>query len=187
MLPSPPPVRGAAVPGQEFHAAGWRFSQPFVWEKHNGSGSAADRFRQVHEEAGHWYRGPWSAVHHEVPREPAVYDPHHRIGDRLNAGADRIAHAGRIGSASYTYGTDRLARSVIYAKSMHRNAIHRTEKPVKVVDLLIRYACPPGGLVVEAFAGSCSAMVAARESGRRAIGIEMSEQQAERALRDCRR
>src|SRR5580700_165514 len=50
-----PPFRG-----QEFHAAGWRFSQPGVWEKHNGSSRAADRLKLVHEEFGHWYRGRWS-------------------------------------------------------------------------------------------------------------------------------
>jgi hypothetical protein len=47
--------------------ADWRFSQDVVWEKHNGSGLNADRFKRVHEHALHWYRGPWSEIHHDVP------------------------------------------------------------------------------------------------------------------------
>src|SRR5215471_15828132 len=50
--------------------AGWRLSQDVVWEKHNGSGFAADRFKRVHEHALHWYRGDWASIYHETPREP---------------------------------------------------------------------------------------------------------------------
>jgi site-specific DNA-methyltransferase (adenine-specific) len=173
-----PPFRG-----QEFWAAGWRFSQPAIWEKHNGSGPVADRLKQVHEEIGHWYRGPWSEVYHEVPRVPVAYDPHHRIGDRLSQGADRAAHTGSIGPSRYTYGPDRLTRSVIYARSMHHSAIHSTEKPVPVLDPLIAYACPPGGLVADLFSGSGAVLDAARQSGRRAVGFELWEPHAEQAAR----
>src|SRR5688500_8332669 len=37
----------------------WRLSQDVVWEKHNGTGYAADRFRPVHEIVTHWYTGKW--------------------------------------------------------------------------------------------------------------------------------
>src|SRR5690554_3039157 len=40
--------------------ADWKFSHEIVWEKHNGSGFAADKFRRVHELATLWYRGEWS-------------------------------------------------------------------------------------------------------------------------------
>ena len=32
----------------------WRLSQDVVWEKHAGTGMAADRFKRVHEHAVHW-------------------------------------------------------------------------------------------------------------------------------------
>lgn len=50
--------------------AAWRLSQDIVWEKHNGSSLATDRFSRVHEHALHWYRGPWSDVHHQTPLTP---------------------------------------------------------------------------------------------------------------------
>ncbi len=58
---------------------------------------------------------------------------------------------------------------------MHARNIHPTEKPIGILDPLIRYACPPGGTVLDPFAGSGSTLVAARDSGRKAVGIEASE------------
>jgi len=50
--------------------------------------------------------------------------------------------------------------------------IHPTQKPVLLMGWLIERAVPPGGLVIDPYAGSCSTLIAARMSGRYAIGIE---------------
>jgi site-specific DNA-methyltransferase (adenine-specific) len=72
-------------------------------------------------------------------------------------------------------------RSVIPAQSMNNRAVHPTEKPIGILDPLIKYACPEGGLVVDPFAGSGSTLDAARQAGRRGIGIEAHEPYAEAA------
>lgn len=41
--------------GSEIAAAGFRYAQDVIWEKHNGSGNHADRFRRVHEHAVQFY------------------------------------------------------------------------------------------------------------------------------------
>jgi len=76
-------------------------------------------------------------------------------------------------------------RSVIFQRSMHGKAINETEKPVPLLEPLITYACPPGGLVIDLFAGSCSAAVAVRHlgEGRRYVGFERREEQCEAAAR----
>lgn len=158
--------------------ADWKFSQDVVWEKQNGSGFAADRFKRVHEHALHWYRGDWTQLHHETPKVPV----HHRT--RGNVSRGQVPHTGTIGSATWTDDGTRLMRTVQRVPNMwRRGAIHPTEKPLGILDPLIRYACPPGGLVVDPFAGSGSTLDAARQSGRRAIGIEAREEYCEAAVR----
>ncbi|MEV8396313.1 DNA-methyltransferase [Streptomyces niveus] len=160
--------------------AGWKLSQDVVWEKHNGSGFAADRFKRVHEIATHWYRGDWRDVHRDVPTEKSGRRDGGEGGMRATATARE--HTGSIAAKAWD-GSDgsRLLRSVQRVRSMHGRAIHPTEKPLGILAPLIRYACPPGGLVLDPFAGSGSTLDAARQSGRRAIGVEANEEYCERA------
>lgn len=155
---------------------GWKLSQDVVWEKHNGSSFATDRFKRVHEVATHWYRGDWSSIYHDTPRVPGG------SGNKSVLTRGQTPHTGKIGSAAYVDDGLRLARSVIRAQSMHGTAIHPTEKPAGLVEQLVTYGCRPGGLVLDVFAGGCSTLVAARNSGRRAVGIELREEQCAKAV-----
>jgi len=151
--------------------SGWRMSQDIVWEKHNGSGFHADRFKRVHEHAVHWYRGDWSAIHHEVPTTADAVA-------RQVRRKQRPTHMGETKQGVYVSqdGGPRLMRSVLEARSMHGRAIHPTEKPVGILVPLIEYACPPGGVVLDPFAGSGSTALAAKLTGRRAVLVEADEQ-----------
>lgn len=156
----------------------WKLSQDVVWEKPNGSGFAADRFKRVHEHVTHWYRGEWSDVHHETPR---VRVDHRTRG---NASGGQLDHTGRRGKSTWTDDGTRLARSVIQMPNMwRRGAVHPTEKPIELLALLIRYACPPGGTVLDPFAGSGSTAVAARLTGRKAVLVEADERYCEAIAR----
>jgi len=163
----------------EFTAAGWKLSQDLIWEKQNGSGFAADRFKRVHESVTHWYRGDWGGVHHETPRNAVAWRT--APGTRL---ANATAHTGDIGASHWDDDGTRLARSVQRIPNLwRRNPIHPTQKPHELLNLLITYACPLGGLVLDPFAGSASTLDAARATGRRAIGVEADERYCELAAR----
>lgn len=160
----------------------WKLSQDVVWEKHNGSSLANDRFTRVHEFATFWYqRGhAWSEIYHQTPTTP---DATPRTVRRK---ALPPQHQGARGASVYVSqdGGPRLMRSVQYMRSMHgMGAINETEKPVGLLEPLVQYGCPPGGTVLDLFAGSCSTLVAARNQGRKAIGYEMREDQCEKAAR----
>jgi len=162
----------------EFADAGWKLSQDVVWEKHNGSSFHADRFRRVHEQACHFYRGSWEGIY---KRTPVTHDATARAVRRKG----RPAHMGHIDQTPYRSedGGPRLMRSVIYARSMHGTAENETQKPEAIVVPLIEYACPPGGLLLSPFAGSGTDLRAARLMGRRAIGIDSRESQCEIAAK----
>lgn len=165
--------------------AGWALSQDVIWSKHAGSSMRSDRFRRFHEIITHWYQGRWSGV----------YKDPQRVETGVIAAANRTArsrpkhfdYAGRPPLGDRPAWADdgtRLMSSILHVRSMHRaGAVHPTEKPVDLLTPLIRYACPPGGLVLDPFAGSGSTAVAARAAGRRAVLIEGSEQYCEAIAR----
>lgn len=63
------------------------------------------------------------------------------------------------------------------------NREHPTEKPVPLMAELLRKS--PPGVILDPFAGSGSTLRAAKDLGRRAIGIEINEKYAEVAARKC--
>ncbi len=159
----------------QFRSADWRYAQDIVWEKHNGSAFHADRFKRVHEHAVQFYRSnaKWSDVYNDVQTTP---DATARTVRRKR----RPPHTGHIEAGWYESedGGPRIMRSVIYMRSRHGKAIHPTEKPSDLVEILIRTSCPVGGIVGDLFAGSGSAGEAAMRAGRNYVGIEIDPEMA---------
>jgi site-specific DNA-methyltransferase (adenine-specific) len=153
----------------------WKRPRSIVWRKRNGTGFAADFFKVVHEQAGYFYRGPWAQAH-----EPALREAYHGPDKHARARSARTPHTGDIGAFDYADDGTRLIQSVIEAPSV-RGGLHPTQKPVKVVDLMIRYAVPVGGLLLSPFAGSGTDLWTARSLGLKAVGIEKSESMCEKA------
>lgn len=153
-----------------FEAAGWRIAQEIVWEKHNGSGFAADRFKRVHELAVHYYpaSSSWADVFNDVQKTADA-------APRTLRRKKRPTHTGNINQGHYVSedGGPRLMRSVIPMRSCHGHAIHETEKPVGLICILLRTSCPPSGTVADFFAGSGSCAEAAAETGRSYVGCEI--------------
>lgn len=54
---------------------------------------------------------------------------------------------------------------------------HPTPKPVRIMAELIE--CAPAGVIADPFAGSGPTLIAAREAGRRAVGVEIEERYCE--------
>lgn len=158
----------------EFEA--WKFAQDVIWEKQNGSGFAADRFKRVHECATHWYLGEWGNIHHSPPLLPGVSRSYRR-----NA---QPTHTGTIGAqASSKIRSDRIQRSVIFSPNCHGFAVNETQKPEGIIAPLMSYSVPPGGSVVDFFAGSGTVLAVARLQGKTAVGFEKRESQCQNIVK----
>jgi site-specific DNA-methyltransferase (adenine-specific) len=161
---------------------GWKMAQEALWLKRNGSGPGSrDRLLVVHEWAYHWYRGRWTDLHHEWEREQ-VY----AADKSARRPASAVAHRRPDRTTSYIDDGYRQPRSVriIEAPSVRYRRRHQDEKPLAVVAELVRECTPPGGLVLDCFAGSGTTGEAARLIGRRAVLIEQDERSCEQiALR----
>lgn len=148
-------------------AAGFKYSQDVVWEKQNGTGFHADRFRRVHEHAVMFYRGAWADVYRDTQYSMTATAKTVRR-------KTRPTHTGHIEQGNYVSedGGALLMRSVMYCPNEHGRAIHPTQKPVELLRPLVRYSVPPSGVVVDPFAGSAAVGAACLAEGRGYIGME---------------
>src|SRR6185436_9503466 len=105
----------------------WRFAQDVVWEKQNGSGFAADRFKRVHECALQFYRGDWLEVYKQ-PQRVEWSGPRKTVRKR-----GQTPHTGDIGEGSYADDGTRMMTSVIYARNCQGYAEHPTQKPTALL------------------------------------------------------
>jgi len=158
-----------------FSQNGYSLAQDVIWEKHNGSGFASDRFRRVHEIAVHWYRGKYSEIYFRAPKSGEMTARPRRRG--------ATPHLGSIGAESDGRPAEGIMRSVIYCESCHGHAEHPTQKPIGAIAPIMESSCPPGGVVLDPFMGSGTTLVVAKNQGKRAIGIERELKYCEIAVR----
>lgn len=51
---------------------------------------------------------------------------------------------------------------------------HPTQKPLELIERMVKSTCPPGGLVLDPFAGSGTTLEAAAKNNRKSIGFEIN-------------
>ena len=120
---------------------------------------------------------------------PRLEDPPGTWVDRLvwdkqrpgmNGGPWRYRHESIYVSAGFVRVND-SATSIITAFPDQRDHIHA--KPIKLMQALVGAA--PEGVILDPFAGSGTTLRAAKDLGRKSIGIEIEEKYCEIAARRC--
>lgn len=72
--------------------------------------------------------------------------------------------------------TERFPRSVLrYAKDVQKSALHPTQKPVALLEYLIKTYTNENETVLDFTFGSCSTGIACLNTNRKFIGIEMDD------------
>jgi site-specific DNA-methyltransferase (adenine-specific) len=162
-------MRFIATLFDDMEVAGFKYAQDIVWQKQNGTGFHADRFRRVHEHAVQFYRGAWG----DVFKDPQYTNDATAKTVRRKT---RPTHTGHIDAGHYVSedGGPRLQRSVLDVANEHGKAIHPTQKPLGILAPLISYSVPRGGIMLDPFMGSGSTGIAAETLGRQFIGFELN-------------
>jgi DNA modification methylase len=123
------------------------FVNHLIWHYGLG-GSSSRRFARKHDDILFFANSP--SYYFNPPQVPARS---HRLRGKMKKATDVL--------------------DIASINNMARERVgYPTQKPLALLTLLIEACCPPGGMVLDPFCGSGTTLVAARELGRRAIGID---------------
>ena len=101
---------------------------------------------------------------------------------RTPLGVSRVVRLGYgdSGDASRFFPTFRYeAKAPATERPRVNGTAHPTVKPLDLMRWLVRLLTPPGGVVLDPFAGSGTTLLAAVDEDRRAIGVELEERYCE--------
>lgn len=119
-------------------------------------------------------------------RKQPVYHPQMRIGKECHSvgkavgtvkkGGEDVNRNYKTNRVVQTEGNKKYPQSILSFQKPHSSiAVHPTEKPVKLLEYLIRTYSDPGDAVLDFCMGYGSAGVAAIQTGREFFGIELNE------------
>jgi len=167
---------------------GWRWIETYIWAKPNAvPGRFGPRAKDSFEYVYHFARGARPFFDLDAVRVPYRADSAEiarRNKDTLGR-RSTAAGFGRDRTKTYLLGGADPGNvvSVPQTYNQHRGVAHTAAMPEGLADFFIRAASPPGGVVMDPFAGSGTTVVVARRLGRLAGGFELHEEFVREARR----
>jgi DNA modification methylase len=158
---------------------GWRWLETYIWSKPNAvPGRFGPRTKDSFEYVYAFAKGarPYfdlDAI--RVPYKTAPEEIERRKLDRLGR-RNTDAGFGRDRTTTYLHGGADPGNVVSAPQTynQHKGAGgHTAAMPERLAEFFIRSCSPPGGVVIDPFAGSGTTAVVARRLGRRAGGLEI--------------
>lgn len=120
----------------------------------------------------------------------SVYNPQFIKGKmhKISVPKDKPSHyGGHSRSVPDRWTKNYHPRSILrFSKPHGPQSLHPTQKPVELMKWLIKSYSRPRAMIADFFCGSGTTLVAAKETGRRAIGCDTSEQFCEIAAKRLR-
>lgn len=101
-------------------------------------------------------------------------------GDRPGTGWEAIVHLHRLGGRMRWNGG---GRNAVYTHNIETRGNYPSAKPESLIAELMLLFSNPGDLVLDAFCGGGTTLWVAKQLGRRAIGIDISEEACEKTVR----
>jgi DNA modification methylase len=165
----------------------WHLRSECIWEKLNAPPeSARDRPTRCHEQVFLFSKSPRYHFDQDAVREPHA-DPrpskNGRGGKSALRGQSEIRPRGNYGaSARWYHPGGRNLRSVWRSAVSRFSGAHTAVMAESIARPLVLAGCPPGGLVLDPFAGAGTTGLVAVTEGRRFLGLEQNREYADLAL-----
>jgi site-specific DNA-methyltransferase (adenine-specific) len=137
-----------------------------IWDRRVPSmGGSVRKFSSVHDTIGFFVKG--KDYHFDLDAVRIPYDP-----------VTKKARSRSIFVGSKWLELGYNPKDLWSISRLHREHAervdHPTQKPLELIERIVRVSAPVNGLVVDPFAGSGTAAVAAQRNGRRFIGFELN-------------
>lgn len=142
-----------------YQSAGWFMSQIIIWLKENITFSTGQDFHRIYEPCMYgWKKGNSHYTNKLLGSEKEVWD----LNKEDFANLLDVWYQNRDKSKDY---------------------IHPTQKPVKLAELAIRKSSEEGDIVLDAFTGSGSTMMACEQMNRSFYGMELDPKYADAIIK----
>jgi DNA modification methylase len=159
---------------------GWRWVETYIWSKPNAvPGRFGPRTKDAFEYVFHFARGAQPYFDLDAVRVPYKTSDEEIARRQLDRNGRRNTEAGfgRNRVTTYLHGAADPGNvvSVPQTYNQHHGVAHTAAMPEGLAEFFIRALCPPGGIVIDPFAGSATTQVAAWKLGRRGGGLEIHQ------------
>jgi len=144
------------------------FKYCWVWDKKRGSGFNYARFQPMrqHEDIAVFYK---IAPKYESTGKPYIIPVTYKMAG-TPSDSSHMTHSDTDRKVTATH---RKKTSIIEFEKVNQGSVHPTQKPVALMEYLIRTYTNAGETVLDFTCGSGTTGVACVNTGRRFIGIEM--------------
>lgn len=155
------------------------FKHDLVWIKNNATGSLQARNRPLKQHEDVLVFSAGTTIQQRRSSRRYTYHP---LGQE-SAGLRKVSkgkHSTYLRNVTHNAGrvyeaTKNNPRTTVFCPK-DKDDLHPFQKPLDLLEYLIRTYSSEGDVVLDSFVGSGSTCVAAMRSGRRSIGIEMTEE-----------
>jgi site-specific DNA-methyltransferase (adenine-specific) len=142
------------------------YKYDWVWDKVVPSGMSYARFQPMRQHENILVFGKSSITYNPqmIEREKPIKE-----GGKKPSQSAPIKYFSSMGGKVYTH---KFPSTIIRFLKVRKGSLHPTQKPVCLLDMLIKTFSNPGELVLDNTCGSGSTLEAAELNGRNSIGIE---------------
>lgn len=180
-------------------ADGWILRNAIVWHKPNAMPeSVTDRLSTTHElmfmlskKARYWFdldpiREPIKHPGQVALATVRAVDSGYASDDHLPQGVNRQTNAGPTGTRHRRANpSGRNPGDVWSVATQPFSGGHYAPMPLQLAGRCVLAGCKPGGVVLDPFCGTGTSLLAAQQSGRRGVGIDLNPDYLKLALQRC--